>query len=78
MNQRQEINPYYKYEQYYSRYFLILLTFGTANQVKLKIEKMTSLFVPIFRRIPRRDIELLKNESQSEIFKTNKDNIQYM
>ena len=39
---------------------------------------MTSLFVPIFRRVPRRDIELLRNESQSEIFKTNKDNIQYM
>ena len=38
---------------------------------------MTSLFVPIFRRVPRRDIELLQNETQPEIFKI-KDNIRYM
>ena len=42
---------------------------------------MTSLFVPIFRRVPRREIELLQDEPEirpQEIFKINKDNIQYM
>ena len=39
---------------------------------------MTSLFVPIFRRVPRREIELLQDERPQEIFKINKDNIQYM